>query len=174
MTRTTPARPLTLADDDTDAADLTLAAHSDDQAVIPDSGIHITGTGLERTVTFTPTGKGRANITFTVTDDADNHGIAQLGYAASSAPASASGRYLYESSDLSSAVDVGDGHILAASSEDNKIRLYAAGRVRSTGQDLRLRGQHHRHRRHQRRHRVDGPRRRHPLRPRLPRQQQQR
>ncbi len=122
-----PGTTLTLADDDTDPADLTVVGHSDDTAVIPDSGIHITGSGLERTVTFTPAGKGRANITFTVTDDADNHGIAQLGYAASSAPTSASGRYLYESSDLSSAVDVGDGHILAASSEDNKIRLYAAG-----------------------------------------------
>ena len=139
--------------------------------MIPDSGIHITGSGLERTVTFTPAGKGRANITFTVTDDADNHGIAQLGYAASSAPTSASGRYLYESSDLSSAVDVGDGHILAASSEDNKIRLYAAGQ---SGRPVKTFDFERRHRRHERRHRVDGPRRRRPVHPRLPRQQQQR
>ncbi|MGI9085178.1 MAG: fibronectin type III domain-containing protein [Aeromicrobium sp.] len=122
-----PGTTLTLADDDTDAADLTVEAHSSDTDVIPDAGIEVTGSGLERSVSFTPAGKGRAAITFIVTDDNDNTGTAQVSYAASSSPESSSGRYLYESSDLSSAVDVGDGHILAASSEDNSIRLYQQG-----------------------------------------------
>ncbi len=119
-----PGTTLSLADDDTDAADLTVSVLSSDSAVIPDSGVGITGTGLDRGVSFAPTGVGRATITFTVTDDNNNVGTTQVSYAASAAPASASGRYLYESADLSSAVDVGDGYALAVSSEDNKIRLY--------------------------------------------------
>ena len=99
--------------------------------MIPDSGIEVTGTGLERAVSFTPAGVGRATITFTVTDDNSNTGTAQVSYAASSAPTSASGRYLYESSDLSSAVDVGDGHAIAVSSEDNVDPAVQEGRVRT-------------------------------------------
>ena len=119
-----PGTTLTLADDDTDAADLTVTAQSSNTDVIADAGIDVTGSGLERAVSFTPAGVGRATITLTVTDDNSNTGTAQVSYAASSAPTSASGRYLYESSDLSSAVDVGDGHAIAVSSEDNVIRLY--------------------------------------------------
>ncbi len=119
-----PGTTLTLADSDTDAADLMVEARSSNAAVISDSGIQVTGSGADRAVTFEPAGVGRANITFTVTDDHDGTGTAQVSYAASAAPESASGRYLYESSDLSSAVDVGDGHAIAVSSEDNKIRLY--------------------------------------------------
>lgn len=119
-----PGTTLTLADGDTEADALTVTAHSDDQDVIPDSGIDVSENGLERSVSFTPSGTGRANITFNVTDDNRNVGIAQLSYAASRAPESSNGRYFYDSSDLSSAVDVGDGYLLAGSSEDNFIRLY--------------------------------------------------
>ena len=119
-----PGTTLTLADDDTDAADLTVTAESSNGDVIPNSGIDVTGSGLERAVSFTPAGVGRATITLTVTDDNSNTGTTQVSYAASSAPTSPSGRYLYESSDLSSAVDVGDGHAIAVSSEDNVVRLY--------------------------------------------------
>ena len=119
-----PDTKLTLADTDTDPGDLTVTAHSSNAGVIPDSAITIDGSGLTRTVSFAPTGKGRSTITFTVTDDNSNIGTAVVSYAASTQPSSASGHYLYESSDLSSAVDVGDGYSLAVSSEDNTIRLY--------------------------------------------------
>jgi hypothetical protein len=119
-----PGTTLSVEDADTDAGDLTVDAHSSDAAVIPDSGIHVTGSGADRAVTFDPTGVGRANITFTVTDDNNNDGTAQVSYAASATPESASGRYLYESSDLSSAIDVGDGYAIAVSSENNRIWLY--------------------------------------------------
>ncbi len=119
-----PGTTLTLADTDTDPADLTVEAHSSNTTVIPDSAIEVTGSGLERAVSFTPSAVGRAEITFTVTDDHDGVGTAKVTYGASAAPASASGRYLYDSSDLSSAVDVGDGYAIAVSSEDNKVRLY--------------------------------------------------
>ncbi len=119
-----PGTTLTLADDDTDAADLTVTAQSSNTAVIPNAGVDVTGAGLERAVSFSPTGVGRANITFTVTDDNGNTATTQVAYAASATPASASGRYFYDSSDLSSAVDVGDGYTIAVSSEDNVVRLY--------------------------------------------------
>ena len=104
-----------------------MTASSSTSSVLPNSGINVSGTGATRSVSFTPSAVGRSTVTFTV-DDHDGHtSTVDVSYAASGTPASASGRYLYESSDLSSAVDVGDGHVLAASSEDNKIRLYAAG-----------------------------------------------
>lgn len=121
-----PGTTLTLADNDTDPADLTVTAQSSDTAVIPDDAITLTGTGADREVSFAPAAKGRATITFTVTDDNSNTGTAVVSYAASNQP-SAGGHYLYESSDVSSAVDVGDGYSLAASSEDNVIRLFKQG-----------------------------------------------
>lgn len=122
-----PGTTLTLADADSDAADLTVTAQSSDTDVIPNAGVDVSGTGLERDVSFTPAGVGRADITFTVTDNGGNTGTTQVSYSASAAPTSASGRYFYESSDLSSAVNVGDGYTIAVSSEDNVIRLYKNG-----------------------------------------------
>ncbi|MDQ3157499.1 MAG: fibronectin type III domain-containing protein [Actinomycetota bacterium] len=122
-----PTTALTLADGDTDPAGLTVTAHSSNQGVIPDANVTVDGTGLTRTVSYMPTGRGRSTITFTVTDDNANTGSAQVAYGASNAPVLSSGHYLYESSDLSSAVDVGNDYSLAISSEDNSIRLYKQG-----------------------------------------------
>ena len=124
-----PTGKLTVSDTDTDLADLSVSATSSKPSVIPDSGITITGAGETRTASFEPTGVGRADITFTV-DDQDGHtATTTVKYAASAAPTSASGRYFYQSSDLSSAIDVGDGYVLAESSEDNALRLYRHGKT---------------------------------------------
>jgi hypothetical protein len=116
---------LTLADDDTDPADLTVTATSSNTTVLPVANIHISGTGLQRSVTFEPsTTVGRSTVSFTVKDDADNQDTSSpLSYGLSAAPASASGRYLYESSDVSAAVDVGSGYLLAGAA-DGTLRLY--------------------------------------------------
>lgn len=122
-----PTTKLTVADNDTPLADLTVTASSSNTSVIPNSGIDVSGTGATRTVTYTPSAVGRSTITFTV-DDGDGHTATQeVEYGASATPASATGRYLYDSSDHSSAVDVGDGYAIAVSSEDNKILLYKKG-----------------------------------------------
>lgn len=119
-----PTTKLTLADNDTPLDELTVTASSSNTTVIPNAGVALSGTGATRTATFTPSTVGRSTITFTV-DDGDGHTATQeVEYGASAAPSSSSGRYLYGSSDLSSAVDVGDDHVIAVSSEDNKIRLY--------------------------------------------------
>ncbi|MDX6232230.1 MAG: hypothetical protein QOH68_1214, partial [Nocardioidaceae bacterium] len=119
-----PTQDVNLVDSDTPAANLTVTATSSNTAVLPNANITITGTGATRTATFAPIAKGRSTVTFTVKDPELNTGTTQVFYAASSAPASASGHYFYESSDLSSAVDVGNGYTLAASSEDSTLRLY--------------------------------------------------
>ncbi len=92
--------------------------------MLPNANITFTGAGATRTAKFVPIAKGRATVTFTVKDLQNNTGTTQVFYAASSTPASATGHYFYESSDLSSAVDVGNGHTLAVSSEDSTLRLY--------------------------------------------------
>ena len=90
-----------------------------------------------------------------------------------SAPASASGHYFYESSDLSSAVDVGNGYTLAVSSEDSTLRLYKqnqSGRPVATF-DMSGAGDCW-HRQRLRRPRGHGPRGQHALCQRVPEQQQ--
>jgi hypothetical protein len=63
---------LTLADQDTAAANLTVTGTSSNQAVIANSGIQITGAGATRTVTLTPVANatGITTITLTVIDGA--------------------------------------------------------------------------------------------------------
>lgn len=62
---------VTLADDTTAAADITLTAASSNQALVPNANIAITGTGAARTVIVTPAANqtGTATITLTATDD---------------------------------------------------------------------------------------------------------
>ncbi|PQO25740.1 hypothetical protein C5Y96_23305 [Blastopirellula marina] len=60
----------TVGDTETDAASLVVTASSDNQALIPDGNIVISGTGANRTVKVTPLGdqNGSALITLTVSD----------------------------------------------------------------------------------------------------------
>jgi hypothetical protein len=119
-----PTQEVDLADIDSDVNSLTVTGTSDDQSVIKDSDITFTGSGATRTAKLVPSGVGRATITFTVKDPENNTGTTTVSYGASAAPASATGHYFYESSDLSSAIDVGDGYTLAESNEDSTLRLY--------------------------------------------------
>lgn len=119
-----PTQDVNLVDSDTPAANLTVTATSSNVAVLPNANITFTGTGATRTATFAPIAKGRATVTFMVKDPQLNTGTTQVFYGASSTPSSAAGHYFYESSDLSSSVDVGSGYALAVSSEDSTLRLY--------------------------------------------------
>ena len=123
-----PGVTLTVSDPDTDTSALEVTASSSNSSVIPNANISVNGTGADRTVSFDPTGVGRSSITFTVKDDNNNSSTALVSYGASAAVTTpAGGRYLYESSDLSSAIDVGDGYVLAGSSQDSTLRLYKQG-----------------------------------------------
>src|SRR6185436_19724499 len=62
--------PVTIGDNETPAANLTLIGSSSNQGLVPSANIVIGGTGAARTVTITPSANqtGSANITLTLTD----------------------------------------------------------------------------------------------------------
>ncbi len=72
----TPAGPIpfTIGDIDSDVASLTLHGSSSDTALVPHTNIEFGGTGINRTVSITPTANltGTATITVTVSDGALN------------------------------------------------------------------------------------------------------
>ncbi len=63
----------TIDDDNTEPANLTVTATSDNQALIPDANLSLGGSGHDRTLTVTPAAdqSGTAKITVTVTDERD-------------------------------------------------------------------------------------------------------
>ncbi|HWK27365.1 MAG TPA: DUF3616 domain-containing protein [Solirubrobacter sp.] len=102
------------------AGDAPVTATSSNAAVLPAANIAISGTGAQRTVAFTPTGRGTSTVTFTA-----GGATATITYAASSP---APGSYYYGISDASSALDVGDGYLLLVNDETNTIFLHRADR----------------------------------------------
>ena len=70
----TSAIPFLVGDVETAAADLTVTATSSDTTLVPATGIVISGSGANRTITTTPAANeiGTATITVTVTDAAGN------------------------------------------------------------------------------------------------------
>jgi hypothetical protein len=91
------------------------------------SDISVTGTGAVRTIAITPksatAGQGTANVTLTVTGTTGKTSSYTFPYLASSQTTPTS-RVLLGSSDASSAIAVGDGHLLVADDEKKAIRLY--------------------------------------------------
>ena len=53
--------PFIISDNETPASNLSLAASSSDQTIVPDANIHLAGTGANRTVTVTPA-QGRSGV----------------------------------------------------------------------------------------------------------------
>ncbi len=64
---TTGTMNLAVGDGNVGAAAVVLSATSDDQGVLPDSGITFSGSGANRTITAAPTGSGIAVVTITAT-----------------------------------------------------------------------------------------------------------
>jgi hypothetical protein len=62
------AQAITVGDAQSPADQLTVTATSSNQAVVPDGSIVVSGTGANRTISFTPAAEGTATITVTVTD----------------------------------------------------------------------------------------------------------
>jgi hypothetical protein len=87
--------------------------------------IQITGTGAERTITITPDAVMYSVLTFEVEGTTGKVTEFEMGYKASRAINETS-RVLLGSSDASSAIAVGDGHLLVADDENRNIRLYDA------------------------------------------------
>jgi hypothetical protein len=96
---------------------------SDTPSVIASDKITVTGNGPDRRVAFEPVGDGKARITLTVTGLAGKTGTFSFDYWVTK-PTTPTSRVLQSTSDLSTAQDVGDGHLLVADDEKNDIRLY--------------------------------------------------
>lgn len=75
---------VTVADSDTPVEALTATGSSSDQAVIPDSGIVVTGTGANRSVTVTPTADANSvdsiTITLTTSDGQNENSSSQSSF----------------------------------------------------------------------------------------------
>lgn len=113
-----------------DPAQITLALtsvrNSDPDHPIAADDVKITGTGAERTIAITPTqGNARAELTFTATGTTGKPTTFLVAYKASVATTPTS-RVLLGSSDASTAIAVGDGHLLVADDEKRNLRLYDA------------------------------------------------
>lgn len=88
--------------------------------------VTITGTGSVRTITVTPRdAKAVADLTFTVTGTTGKTTTITVFYKSSTATTPTS-RVLLGTSDASTAIAVGDGHLLVADDESEDIRLYDA------------------------------------------------
>lgn len=112
---------------DPSALMVTVAAVKKGQRVPPldAGGVKISGTGSVRHVSFTPTDRGNVTLVFTVTGTTGAVSTYTLDYYASGATTPTS-RVLQMSSDASTAIAAGDGHLFVADDEAHEIRLYDA------------------------------------------------
>jgi hypothetical protein len=117
---------LAFADPDGDAAVLTIVASSSNAAVVPDSGLALSGSGTARTLRITPAGAGYSTITVRATDANNLVGTYVVSYAASAANTAARG-WFTGASDASAAIAAGD-HMLVADDENQRLRLYPRDR----------------------------------------------
>jgi hypothetical protein len=131
---TNPNLPVTVADADVAADQLTVAATSSDPSVAPAGGITLTGTGADRTLTVTPGTVGVSTITLTVTAPDGTSASTQIRYGvsadlrAAAGPDGASMRYYSGAGNASAAVDVGGGYAVVADDENSVLRLYDLSR----------------------------------------------
>lgn len=121
---TNPSLPVTVGDAQFAATGLTVTVASSNPAVAPPSGIAVTGTGADRTLTVTPGSVGRSTLTLTVTAPDGTSAVTQVQYGVSADLGDPSQRYFSGAGNGSTAVDVGDGYMLVGDDESNVLHLY--------------------------------------------------
>ncbi len=119
--------PITVGDPEYAASELKVSVRSSKESVAPVSGITVTGTGTERTVTVTPEGVGITKLTFTVEAPNGAFTSTQISYGASEFLGDLSDRYYSQQGAAGSAIDVGGGYMIVASDESNTLALYREG-----------------------------------------------
>ncbi|WP_345528078.1 leucine-rich repeat domain-containing protein [Nocardioides endophyticus] len=85
--------------------------------------VDVIGSGAQRSIVIDPKAPANVQLTFTVTGTTGKTSAFRFGYLASRATTPTS-RVLMGSSDASTAIGVGDGHVLVADDEKNTVRLY--------------------------------------------------
>lgn len=89
------------------------------------SAVTVSSTGSVRHVSFAPTERGNVTLVFTVTGTTGATDTYSLDYYASAATTPTS-RVMQMTSDASTAIAAGDGHLFVADDERHEIRLYDA------------------------------------------------
>ncbi|MFN3628722.1 MAG: ExeM/NucH family extracellular endonuclease, partial [Casimicrobiaceae bacterium] len=115
-----------IADAETAASALTVTATSSNTAVVPPSGLVISGSGAQRVLKITPAAAGTTTITVTVSDGTEsaNYLIEYAASAASALPAQS--RFITGACDASSAVRIDNDAFVIANDEDQRLRVYPA------------------------------------------------
>jgi len=114
----------TIADTDTPIGNLTVTAISNNQSVVSNANLSLTGTGASRNLKITPSAVGLANITVTVSDGTNTSNYV-INYGASAASVNpTTTRFLTGTSDASSAIAIDSTYAFVADDEDQTIRLY--------------------------------------------------
>lgn len=122
--------PITVADSGYSPSELTVTVSSSKESVAPVSGIAVSGSGSERTLSVTPGAVGVSKLTITVEAPNGVFTSTQLTYGVSEYQGDASDRYYSGAADAGGSVDVGGGYMLVVGDGSNLIRLY---RERSSG-----------------------------------------
>ncbi len=104
--------------------ELTVSVDSSNESVAPLSGITVSGSGHERTLSVIPAGVGESKLTLTVEAPDGAFTTTQITYGASEYLGNSSDRYYTASAAASATISVGEGYMLAASDEENEIKLY--------------------------------------------------
>ena len=116
----------TVSDADTPPEDLTVTVISNNQAVVLNENLQLSGTAADKIVKIIPTGIGYANITLTVTDSDSKTATYTIGYGASEAAVyPITSRYHTGTSDGSTAITTGTDYMWVADDENQIIRLYS-------------------------------------------------
>nr|MBX2877857.1 DUF3616 domain-containing protein [Saprospiraceae bacterium] len=120
--------PFIITDANTDLQNITVTTVSDNQTVVADAGLSLSGDNTNLLLTISPTGAGFAGITVTATDDEGKSDTYTINYAASATPFTEQNSQLhYGVSDGSTAVSIDADHMFVADDENQTIRLYNRG-----------------------------------------------
>jgi Bacterial Ig-like domain (group 3) len=106
------------------ADDLAVTVASSDTSVAPLSGISVTGTGADRTLTVTPGTVGYSTITLTVTAPDGSSAVTEVQYGVSAYLGDPGQRYFSGAGNGSTAIDVGGGYMIVGDDESNVLHLY--------------------------------------------------
>ena len=121
---TNPSMSLTVGDSGYAPSELTVTVSSSKESVVPVSGIAVTGTGTERTLSVTPAAVGVSKLTLTVEAPDGVFTSTQISYGVSEYEGSPSDRYYSGAADSGASVDVGGGYVIVAGDEVNTLALY--------------------------------------------------
>lgn len=125
---TNATMPVTVGDTESGASAVTVTATSSDTAVAPASGIGVSGSGADRTLTVTPAAVGHSTITLTATAPDGTRASTTVDYGVSAAVAAdPAARYYSGAGNGSAIIDVGGGYMLVGDDESNVLRLYREG-----------------------------------------------